>query len=726
LSELTSSGNLALSDGANEGLSGGGLADCDDPTASKLLWNVSTNKFSCGADQNSGSATAWDAINNPSGAGDIAMAETAQTLDWNTADTAAAFDGLTITLTNDATTDSNIQRALVIQNTDAAGSTDTERLLVLDNADITEAVVTALEITSAAGTITTAIDVSDAEIGTALAIGSNDITTSGGTIITSTELDIVDSGIVLSELTSTGNLALSVGASEGLSGGGLTDCNNATTSKLLWDSATNKFSCGADQNSGGSSVWSDLDTPTGVLSVAHAEFATTFTWNTADTAAAFDGITLALTNDATTDANTQRVLVVQNNEAGGTTDTERLVWLNNADTTEAVVTALEITSEAGTITTAIDVSDGEIGTALSAGPNTIAITTGTIGSNSTSVIDFEDFDVTADGLITVANDADGVALTVTPSVGTTTAIDVSDGNITNAISIGANAIAGTNFDVTEAGAITGVSLDAGSGTIQTTGSVLGNAIDRTAGGALTIGNTTATSVSICNSDACDTIEIGTNTDADTITIGDSSNLDTFSIYSTGFKVTTDGAVSDVTSLATTGGWTQTGAAPSITIDAASTLSISNGTDTFSINTDTNTLNFDDGSGNSFVFDIDAGTGPVYSGSAMPTKKITLIPEFPGATLTGDGTSNVGTMTSDFCSKTNTNPPDINTGVCVTAGDLHNYYSWTAQATNDYDIWIPWQVPSDFGEFASSTAIQFYGLYGSDQLWCDCGRRHDYL
>jgi len=45
---------------------------------------------------------------------------------------------------------------------------------------------------------------------------------------------------------------------------------------------------------------------------------------------------------------------------------------------------------------------------------------------------------------------------------------------------------------------------------------------------------------------------------------------------------------------------------------------------------------------------------------------------------------------------------------VTAGDLHNYYSWSAQATNDYDIWIPWQVPSDFHEFASSTAIKFNG------------------
>jgi hypothetical protein len=51
--------------------------------------------------------------------------------------------------------------------------------------------------------------------------------------------------------TLTGNLALSGDASEGLSGGGLTDCDNATTSKLLWDTTTNKFSCGTDQTGAG-------------------------------------------------------------------------------------------------------------------------------------------------------------------------------------------------------------------------------------------------------------------------------------------------------------------------------------------------------------------------------------------------------------------------------------------------------------------------------------------
>jgi hypothetical protein len=56
----------------------------------------------------------------------------------------------------------------------------------------------------------------------------------------------------------------------------------------------------------------------------------------------------------------------------------------------------------------------------------------------------------------------------------------------------------------------------------------GTGLDTSAAGALTIGNTAATSVSVCNSAACDTITIGSNADADTITIGDSTN-DTVSI-----------------------------------------------------------------------------------------------------------------------------------------------------------------------------------------------------
>jgi len=314
---------------------------------------------------------------------------------------------------------------------------------------------------------------------------------------------------------------------------------------------------------------------------------------------------------------------------------------------------------------------------LSVGANTIAMTTGTIGSNSTSVIDFEDFDVTADGLITVANDADGVALTVSPSVGTMTAIDVSDGNITNAISIGGNAIAGSNFDVTGAGAITGVSLDAGSGTIQTTGSVLGNAIDRTTSGALTIGNTTATSVEICNTSAnCNTIKLGVGADADAITIGDTN--DSFIVDSTAFRVTNLGAVSGITTLETSADWDWSAAdSPTITIKADETFTISD-------------------AGGAFNFSVD--TGPNYTGDAMPTKRITVSPEYPGASLTGDGGSNTGTMTSDS----------------MTSTPFRNYYSWTTSevSVQTYDIWVRVPLPADFSDMAATPTLSI-DTYSSD-------------
>jgi hypothetical protein len=74
-------------------------------------------------------------------------------------------------------------------------------------------------------------------------------------------------------------------------------------------------------------------------------------------------------------------------------------------------------------------------------------------------------------------------------------------------------------------------------------------------------------------------------------------------------------------------------------------------------------------------------GPCGGGST--TASVTLSPEFAGATLTGDGSSNTGTMTSDFCGNDGAGSfTDINTGVCNTSGDFHNYYSWTSTGAND--------------------------------------------
>jgi hypothetical protein len=53
---LTLGGHLTLSGDANEGVSGGGLIDCEG-SENKLTWDSATNKFQCEADQGSGSGT---------------------------------------------------------------------------------------------------------------------------------------------------------------------------------------------------------------------------------------------------------------------------------------------------------------------------------------------------------------------------------------------------------------------------------------------------------------------------------------------------------------------------------------------------------------------------------------------------------------------------------------------------------------------------------------------
>lgn len=235
-------------------------------------------------------------------------------------------------------------------------------------------------------------------------------------------------------------------------------------------------------------------------------------------------------------------------------------------------------------------------------------------------------------------------------------------------------------------------------------SILGAAIDQSSAAILAVGNTTATGLSLCNSATCDAITIGTNTDADTISIGDSN--DGLTIASTTFNVSS-GAVSGITTLSSSGDWTWTATTPTITINGSETFSVTNGTDTFAVNTSGSALSFSDGS-NSFTFDAD--TGPLYAGNARPARQITLSPEYPGATLSGDGSNNSGTMTSDFCEQgASADVPNTNTTVCNTSGDIHNYYSWTTGqgSAQDYDIWIRYRIPDNFAAW-NSNPIQVYG------------------
>ncbi len=105
-------------------------------------------------------------------------------------------------------------------------------------------------------------------------------------------------------------------------------------------------------------------------------------------------------------------------------------------------------------------------------------------------------------------------------------------------------------------------------------------------------------------------------------------------------------------------------------------------------------------------EFSASGAPVYRGDARPTRSIMLVPEYPGATMSPDGSNNSGAMTSDFCSGVSL--LGINTSVCDTT-EQHNYYSWTSTSgDNDYDIYIRYQMPSDFSVFAADDTIKMYG------------------
>lgn len=131
-----------------------------------------------------GSATTWDAIGDPSGAGAIAFGSTAQTLDWGTMDantsyftfnftnggTSAGTDnGVVINnvLSNASPTDSITENLLLIQQLDSTGG---NTILVSNALGIDAAgdsgITNAISITNSAGNITNGINIADTAGGT--------------------------------------------------------------------------------------------------------------------------------------------------------------------------------------------------------------------------------------------------------------------------------------------------------------------------------------------------------------------------------------------------------------------------------------------------------------------------------------------------------------------------------------------------------------------------------
>jgi hypothetical protein len=185
-------------------------------------------------------------------------------------------------------------------------------------------------------------------------------------------------------------------------------------------------------------------------------------------------------------------------------------------------------------------------------------------------------------------------------------------------------------------------------------------------------------------------------------IGDATPDFKFEIQNTegtaylGITNVTDGDILSVTStgvlkVATTAAETLSGAKLLVTsAEVTTALRVGTGTDGVS---------FNDGVANKLRL----------RGTARNDVTVSLKPEFEGAILRGDGSSNTGTMTSDLCS--GTSRLSINT-VCG-ATEEHTFYEWTtSEATaQDYDVYVRWRVPSDFDDssgFQSNMTLTMYG------------------
>ena len=102
----------------------------------------------------------------------------------------------------------------------------------------------------------------------------------------------------------------------------------------------------------------------------------------------------------------------------------------------------------------------------------------------------------------------------------------------------------------------------------------------------------------------------------------------------------------------------------------------------------------------------SANGLVYTGTARPTRLVTLDAEYPGATFTADGSNNTGSLSSDFCS--GSSRQNINASACA-ATITRNYYQWSnTQATaQDYDIYVRYQMPSNYAT-SSMTNLSLQG------------------
>ncbi|KXK10228.1 MAG: hypothetical protein UZ22_OP11002000873 [Microgenomates bacterium OLB23] len=254
------------------------------------------------------------------------------------------------------------------------------------------------------GSLPTAIDVSDAEITTALAFGANDIdgtnfdvTGSTGNITTAGDLAVNGD-----DITSDGNLTINatgyVRIGDTASPGSANGDDDLFVEGGLEVDGTGYFDgiitqAGGDGSSYAGAVTFNDDVDFTLLGSENVSITNTVTGNQA-----LDLLSVTLT-DQTSSAVQRGAVITKADTTDATTDS--LLTIDNAETTANLLTDYLIITKAGTgsdtTTDAIDVSDSDLGNAINVGANTVV--------GTTADLDFSNFDVTGStGNITTAGD----------------------------------------------------------------------------------------------------------------------------------------------------------------------------------------------------------------------------------------------------------------------------------------------------------------------------------
>ena len=96
-------------------------------------------------------------------------------------------------------------------------------------------------------------------------------------------------------------------------------------------------------------------------------------------------------------------------------------------------------------------------------------------------------------------------------------------------------------------------------------------------------------------------------------------------------------------------------------------------------------------------DFSGASGMLLSGTARPTRTVTLVPEYPGATFRAKGANDNGSLSSDFCASLG-GAMDINIDACNPSGESHNYYEWKSDEPVEYQeylIFVRYRLPADY-------------------------------